>query len=71
MNAFEPTYKCLEKITPNLVTGFIVAFWQHQRPEITGERLGLSAATAFLPEHSIHTSKNYPPLVYIKNRGKL
>jgi len=66
MNAFEPTYKCLQEITPYLVTGSVVAFWQHQRPEITGERMALSAAATFLPEHSIHTSKTYPSLVYIK-----
>lgn len=68
MNAFEPTYKCLEEISPYLVTGSIIAFWQHQRPEITGERMALSAATPFLPEHSIHTSKTYPSLIYVKIR---
>jgi hypothetical protein len=68
MNAFESTYKCLEEITPHLVSGSIIAFWQHQRPEITGERMALSAAATFLPKHSIHTSKTYPSLVYIKIR---
>jgi hypothetical protein len=66
MNAFEPTYKCLEMISPRIISGSILAFWQFSRPEITGERRAFEAIRGSLPDFNMQKSKTYPSLTFAR-----
>lgn len=66
LNSFDPTQVCFSQIFEKLVPGGVVAFWQLTRDAVPAEGMVYSETILNKLKHTLHKSKYYPGLCYIK-----
>lgn len=69
ISSYVPTKIIMEHVLERLLVGGVIAMWQFSRKEIQAEGEVFFELISDKIKYSIHTSKTYPSLIYIKKES--